>query len=204
MLFLDTSIVDMNNTISNSLFQKNKCALAGIGVLSLETGSAETDFANSQIKSPYQRIVFMPAIEANGIENNFSEISKKILSELEINNESSLHGIGKFYKDNNQQIQFEPIQLSQIFFQPVTANRIIRENAEHNVLVGDRETNSTVMTEYFTEEPKIIDRWWIWAAGIAAIALLLLGFSFYNNGVGVANNNRVEINPTEIFHTQIK
>ena len=71
------------------------------------------------------------------------------------------------------------------------AERVIHPQAEHSILVGDKETTNTVMTDYFNEEPVVKDRWWIWAIvlGLAALAILLFYFndadasSFFGNAV---------------------
>ena len=60
------------------------------------------------------------------------------------------------------------------FFQSVVAERVIHPQAEHQILVGDKETTNTVMTEFLTEKPEVRDRWWIWAIVLGAIGLLIL------------------------------
>ena len=43
---------------ASSFFHKKICVLPGLGTLKLVTHAAETDFSNTQIKSPRQEIIF--------------------------------------------------------------------------------------------------------------------------------------------------
>ncbi|HNJ30135.1 MAG TPA: hypothetical protein PLQ40_14340, partial [Ferruginibacter sp.] len=73
----------------------------------------------------------------------------------------------------------------------VTAERVIHPNAEHSMLVGDRETTNTVMTEYLSAGEITPNRWWIWAIILAAAALLAL--LFYSGSHAAFFGNTVKI-----------
>jgi len=76
------------------------------------------------------------------------------------------------------------------FLQPVKAVRVIHPEAEHQILVGDKETTNTVMNEYFSEVPVKKSRWWIWAIvlGIAALIAILLYLNNYAGLLSMAGN----------------
>jgi hypothetical protein len=80
-------------------------------------------------------------------------------------------------------IIFEAVPVPEIFLQPVNAERVIHPEAEHAILVGDKETTNTEMTEYFSETTEQKSRWWIWAIvlGVSGIAALII----YMNGAGI-------------------
>ncbi len=172
--------------------------MPGLGTLLLTTGNAEPDFLSKTIKAPEQVIVFetkendasnlLDYIAAKTNSTVFQAIDKlgQLCNNLKgaaiSNNPATLDGVGNFFTDTSGNINFKPLALPFSFFQPVKAERVIHPEAEHNILVGDKETTNTVMAEYFSEEgtPAKKDRWWIWVIILSAIALLAL--LFYANG----------------------
>jgi hypothetical protein len=47
------------------------------------------------------------------------------------------------------------------------------------MLVGDKETTTTQMTEYFTDAPEATDKWWIWAIVLGVIGIGVLFFHYF-------------------------
>lgn len=194
----------MYQQIAQSLFQQNSCTLPGIGTLSIINESAQTDFINSRILSPVQKIIFESIVTDSEMHNQFSSISESIKSDLVKGEKVEVAGVGNFFIDEKNKIVFTPVKIDENFFQPVTAERVIRENVTHNMLVGDKETTSTVMTDFFTEKPAITDRWWIWAAAIFVISVSFLSFHFYKNGMTFSSQNKIELAPSDTFHKDVK
>jgi hypothetical protein len=172
----------MHNIIAASFFQKKNCVLPGIGKLSLITHAAVTDFTNKQIKAPVQEIIFAPSATDEKVFNEFSAISELIKKELDETGKVEMEGVGVFSKDDLGNIQFAPVQLEEHLQMPVTAIRVIREHAQHSMLVGDKETTNTAMSEILNEEEPAKDKWWIWAIVLGATALLLLAVYLYQHG----------------------
>ncbi len=172
----------MHTIIAPSFFQKKNCVLPGIGSLQLVTHPAATDFNNTQIIAPYQEIIFKP-INNGSIFNEFSAISELILKSLDEEGKVLLDGIGIFTKDHSGDIQFSPAMIDADLLQPVFAERVIHKDAQHKIIVGDKETTNVQMTEFFNEEVIATDKWWIWAlvlgiAGVLAIAYYCSQFGF--------------------------
>ena len=178
----------MFDLIAPSFFQKKQCHLPGIGSLLLITHPAQTDFVNTQIKAPVQEIKFISVTDDENIFNEFSAISELMKRKLDEEGTVVLNGGGAFTKDDSGDIHFEALQLDDIYTPPVTAARVIRQDAEHNILVGDKETNTVAMTEYFNETPVLKDRWWVWAIVLGAIAIAALSFYFYTHGWNALGN----------------
>ena len=173
----------MYNVIAPSFFQRKQCHLPGIGSLFLITHPAQTDFVNAQIKAPVQEIKFTAVADDENIFNEFSAISELMKRTLDEERTVVLDGVGTFTKDGAGDIHFAAIHLDAIYTPPVTAGRVIRQDSQHNILVGDRETNSTVMTEFFNDEEVVVkNRWWVWAIALGAAAIAVLSFYFYTNG----------------------
>lgn len=181
----------MFDLIAPAFFQKKFCRLPGIGQLTLTTTPAEIDFSNKQIVAPLQSIVFVPISGNENSYNEFSAISELMKKNLDEEGSINLAGIGDFYKETNGTIRFEPIVLNPVFIQPVSAVRTIRQDAAHNLLVGDKKTTNVEMTEFLNEEASVIkpDRWWIWAIVLGLIGIGLLAVYFNQNSWNLLGNS---------------
>ena len=180
----------MHHFIASYLFKNKTCPLPGLGTLWVETGKAETDFVNTIIKAPVSVICFEN--KDNDTSNLVDYIAAKtnsavsdVIDKLEqfcnhlktaaiAGQPALLQGVGDFFKDASGHIKFKPDQLPAVFFPPVKAERVIHPQAEHQILVGDKETTNTVMTEYLSEPHVKKKRWWIWAIVLGAIALIAI------------------------------
>lgn len=180
----------MYDLIAPAFFQKKSCRLPGIGQLTLTNISAEIDFSNKQILAPVQRIDFTPKSGDENMYNEFSAISELMRKKLDEEGSIKLAGIGDFYKESDGSIRFEPVLLNSVFVQPVSAVRIIRQDAEHNMLVGDKKTTNVEMTEYLNEEASVVspDRWYIWAIVLGLIGVGVLAMYVYQNDWNLLGN----------------
>lgn len=180
----------MHDLIASYLFQNKSCPLPGLGNLSVMSTEAKTDFGNSVIIAPDTSIQFVAGETdthalLNYLSNKTNTGKDEVAAELDnfcvrLKNDATQHstasldGVGNFFVDNNGEINFVPNELPPAFAQPVPAIRVIHPSAEHNILVGDKETTNFEMTEYFNEEAPAKDRWWIWAIVLGAIAATIV------------------------------
>jgi hypothetical protein len=180
----------MQHLIASYLFQHCNCPLPGIGTLSINSKSSESDFVGKVLTAPTPVIHFTeeendatPFIQFIAAKTNSSNSEAK--SALENYSETlgvaisdgtaaAIEGVGNFIVNSSGELKFEPQQLPAVFLQPVKAERVIHPEAEHQMLVGDKETTSAVMTEYYSEEEIKKDRWWIWALVFAVIAIVTI------------------------------
>ena len=192
----------MQQLIAQYLFHNKNCSLPGLGTLSVETSNASSDFVNKQILPPVPSIIFSPLeSDVDDFVNYIATNEHKSYGESmdQVNHYVSLlkqgqliNGVGQFLVDASGNIEFKAAEINSNLLLAVKAERVIHPEAEHNMLVGDKETTNTQMTEYYTEETVVKDRWWIWAivlgiAGIAAI-LIYLNDSNSNDLFGSAIN----------------
>ncbi len=177
----------MHTIIAPSFFHKKSCVLPGIGKLTLVTQPATSDFANQLIEAPRQQIVFTPGTQTDYLFNEFSAISDLIKRKLDDYGQVDLPGIGQFTKTADNSIDFTAVTVDEALLMPVEAKRVVRENATHAILVGDKETTSTVMAEMLAPEEEMTvaskHKWWIWAAALAAIGLLMIALYIYEYGI---------------------
>jgi len=179
----------MYNFIAASFFRRKSCVLPGIGKLSLVTYPASADFSNKQILAPVQEIVFTPIASGDNVFNEFSAISELIKKRLEETGVMKLVGIGVFTKTDAEEIKFTPVQLDEIIQAPVTAVRVIRQHSQHAMLVGDKETTNTEMSELLNEEEVTAkSKWWVWAAILGAAGLVLLAIYLSQHGTNAFGN----------------
>jgi hypothetical protein len=190
----------MHYLIASYLFQNKSCPLPGLGTLWVSPGKAETDFLNTVIKAPSPRIVFEPGENDPGnlvdyiagktnrpveqIPGNLAQFCDNLKTSTTSNKPAALNGVGNFFIDSSGKINFRSAQLPNAFLQPVKAVRVIHPEAEHQILVGDKETTNIVMNEYFNEAPVKKNRWWIWAIVLAVLALLII-LLYLNNTAGL-------------------
>lgn len=195
----------MHHLIASYLFQNKTCPIPGLGTLTVHVSGAKADFTNQQIAAPEPFIQFTDR-ETNAVGflnyvaakthsntyevtealNHFCDDLKKGISS---HAKASLDGVGNFVVDNNGNIIFEQLVLPAAFRQPAFAERVIHPKSEHHILVGDKETTNTLMTELLSEKPGEKDRWWIWAIvlGVVALLLLLLYFTELNGSSPFGN-----------------
>ncbi|MEO6722202.1 MAG: hypothetical protein ABIN67_17680 [Ferruginibacter sp.] len=180
----------MYQIIAPSLFQNKTCRLPGIGTLMMVSRSAQTDFANSQILAPVETIEFIRENNGENVFNEFSAMSELLITKLDESKSVFLKGIGTLTRDEEGQINFEALQIDPVFFQPIATERVIRENTEHSMLVGDQQTTNFQMTEFFNEKPVLKSRWKIWALVLGAIAITVLTVYLYRHGSNSLGNMR--------------
>ena len=184
----------MQKQIAAYLFQRKSCPLPGLGTLSVLSQGAEADFANKLIAAPRTVIQFEEKeTNAEGLVNYLAAATEadtyKVTEALEHfcdglkkemieRKKVKLDCIGDLFVDNVGKIGFNPEELPAAFLQPVVAERVIHPQSEHQILVGDRETTNTAMTEMLAPKSEAKDGWWIWAIVLGAVGLLALVIYF--------------------------
>lgn len=178
----------MYQILASSLFQHKKCSLPGLGTLLLVNHGAETDFINTRIQSPFQTIEFIAATKEDTFLEEFAVISEFIQKGLTDKGSFLLNGIGTFKQSDDGVLNFIPTTLDPIFIPYVDAIRVIRQDATHEILVGDQQSTNTEMTEYYSVKPQLKDIWWIWAIALGAIGLIIILFYINHLGINLFGN----------------
>ena len=201
----------MDHLIASFLILKKKCPLPGLGNLYVSMEPSQADFSIHKICSP-KPIINYSGDEMNAEDlvnyiaykkdclapqaledlNDYCESLKSVISKQQ---EHKLDGIGKFSVDIAGKIHFQEYELAGYLLQPIDAIRVIHPDAEHAMLVGDKETTNTKMTEYFNEEPVKKDWWWKWAIILGVIGVLLLLFYFIDPVHNSSFGNAMKILP---------
>jgi hypothetical protein len=205
----------MQELLTSYLIQAKYCNLPGIGSFKVATTPAFIDVANKKLFPSSDEFVFSEKTDKISEEMIKYISAKKKIAEADAKAQIKdwcknikekmasgetivFESIGNIQKDAAGNIIFEK-QKGLSFFEPVTAERVIHKNAEHAVLVGDRETTSAVMNHFLNEEEVVVEQssgWRIMALALLLIALLILFFHLYTNSTSdkIGNQNGFPLN----------
>ncbi len=193
----------MQDLITSFIVQSKECKLPQIGKFNVVVTPSESDIANKQITAPTFKIIFSPreekisdglikyvaARKKIGIAEALKEIQNwcgSIKAKLKNGEEILLAPLGSLKKGATGNL-FVQTESSALFFEPVAAERVIRKNSEHAMLVGDKETTSSAMNQFYNEV--IVSKnqtWKIVAFILLVIALVLLFFYFYGHPFSIS------------------
>lgn len=187
----------MERLIRTYLLQKSSVSIPGLGTIYVERSPARSDFINRQLLPPSYHFRFDKYFDAPGkdffiflasrknIEDYeaiklYNEWAHSLRNNIGTDQSSALEGIGVLKRDMSGEIVFEPENPPDALSVAVPVQRIVRTNAKHTMLVGDREVSNVEMTDYLHDEVhKEKTSWWIYALIVAAIALTAILFHFF-------------------------
>ena len=187
-------------------------SLPGIGSIHLQKTSSEFDFGNKCFTAPaynfkvesgqqspskklfewLSKIKEVTEWEAIKLVNDFSfNLKNQISAAGELNWEN----VGRFLRDEKGNIVLESAFLQLESEMPVVAEKVIREKAEHKVMVGDSERTAIEMEEYFSDTPAKKDFGWIIAIVVVVLSIMMLGIYLSEKGLNpssVGNQNIIQ------------
>lgn len=206
----------MINIINKYLFQHSSINIPGLGTIFIERLPARSDFANKQLLPPQYIFRFnkyydapdkefftylslqqnIPDYEAIRLYNQFSqELRTSIMLEESV----EWKDVGILRKNNSGEIEFEQLNRQVDLYKPVNAERVIRNNSAHSILVGDREKTNIEMRGSLKGKSNILAEkrsWWIVGLILSAFALMILLFNFFKHGFkwkSISNRQSIEI-----------
>lgn len=208
----------MHESLYRFLIKYKEIALPGIGTITLRVQPAESEFVNRSFLPPKYSFVFEKGKE-NSSKKLFSWLSASChITEreavirfnnfvfdwrkgLEAGKKITWTGVGSLRKNLSGEIQFDTASREFAFQEEVIAQKVLRENAEHTMLVGEREKTSTEMTEFLLHPPiieKKANHWWVWPLAIILMTIMFLGWYFSEKGIsGTSTGNNHRISPEE-------
>ena len=200
----------MYETLYQYFIQHKKLSVPGVGTFLLVRNPSETDFINKQIKPSYYSVTLQPSsvspsifffkwlagalhISDRDAIIRFNDLVFDIKKKIADGNSIEWRGVGSISKDLAGGLIFAPAVRSELE-NPVVAEKVIREKAEHMVRVGEDQKTSAEMTELLNQPVVKKSRWWITALVTGLLALLFIVWYFYEHGVDVsstANNTKL-------------
>ncbi len=216
--FLEESFTRSTNNmvqlIRTYLLQNKSISIPGLGTIYVERTPAQTDFVNRQLLPPSYHFRFDKYFDAPGKEfftflaarksvedyeaiKLYNEWAMQLRNRIGTDEFTSISGVGALKRDTSGEIIFEPAQAPQAWHLPVPAERIVRTNALHTMIVGDREVTNVEMSDYLHEEAqRKRGRWWIYAIVVAVIAIAAIVFGITRSSGSSAPFGNQQIVPT--------
>ena len=202
----------MYDELYQYLIQQKELGIPGIGIFTIQRKPAEADFVNKCIHPPAYEIkldqttvippkkMFTWLADIFNISDReavirFNDFAFDLKKKITDGEEVQWSGIGKFSKGVTA-IHFTPVE-------PwneegdVAAQKIIREHAEHIVLVGERERTSVEMTELLNQQDGKKKNWWAYALAIGILAIIFIFWYFSEHGMQItstANSQNLPVN----------
>ena len=174
-----------------------KLNLPGIGNFVLERKPAEADFVNKCILPPsysvalYQHEEEKPShkfytwiaaafnISEKEAVIRFNDFVFDLKNKINSGNQIEWNGVGVLSKGAGNNINFSSEEFI-IVEKTIPAEKVIRERAEHSVLVGERERTSAEMTEYLNQPDAKRNLWWVFPLSLVVLGLMFIGWYFLN------------------------
>ena len=191
--------------LNRYLFLNKSISVPGLGSIFLETSPAIIDASTRSLVPPvYQfrfdkfsdvpdKILFSYLSQHRNLTDyealrQYNEFALDLRDKLNYSREVSWDGLGVLRKDDAGEVHFESTLTEPFFLKPVPAEKVVRPNARHMMLVGDRQRSNREMSEWFAEEPVHGNRlWWLVALIIGIVAAMLIMFHFSNRGWNVGS-----------------
>ena len=197
--------------LNKYLFLNKSIPLPGLGTICLESQAASIDASTRSILPPTYRFRFDKFFDSPDKDlfsylssqqnisdyealRQYNDFAFSLRDRLNYFREAPWEGLGILKKDDMGEIQFESSIPNPSFLQPVPAEKVVRANAKHMLLVGDRERSNSEMSDWFAEEPVHGNRlWWLVAllGGIAASLVIMTHFS--SNGWKVESTGNQQL-----------
>jgi hypothetical protein len=201
----------MYTILNKYLFLKKSIPLPGLGTICMESIPATIDASTRSILPPVYRFRFDKFFDSPDKDlfaylsaqqnisdyealRQYNDFAYSLRDRLNYSREALWEGLGKLIKDDMGEIHFESSISNPSFLLPVPAEKVVRANAKHMLLVGDRERSNSEMNEWFAEEPVHGNRlWWMVAllGGIAAALIIMFHFSSHGWNVGSTGNQQL-------------
>ncbi len=207
----------MIDILNQYLFQHSGINVPGLGTILIEKTPAKSDFVNRQIFPPEFIFRFdkyydtpdkdfftylssgmsIPDYEAI---QEYNQFAQDFRSKIKLEDKAVWKDVGVFFKNSSGDIEFEQLPVYQYLYKPIVAERVLRSDASHAILVGDREKTNFEMTELLNEDnqQKVVKKqvWPLYAIVLFAVAVIFLVFHFYRYGVtleSISNRQPMEL-----------
>ena len=169
--------------------------IPGIGTFQVERKPADIDFIGKVVKPPAYTValhhgnttaskkVFSWLSDVFNISerdalSRFNDFAFELRDKVMAGDKLHWDGVGVLSKGLAGEIRFDASLKGMTIGEPITANKVIRENAQHLVRVGEDQKTSTEMMERLVPEEEKRSYWWAAALIIGLLALFFLAWYF--------------------------
>ncbi|HYM94457.1 MAG TPA: hypothetical protein VET23_09985 [Chitinophagaceae bacterium] len=211
----------MYDALYQFLIQQNELSIPGIGAFSVQRKPAQADFTDKSIHSPQYEITLNPAASSPSKKiftwlADFYNISEReavirfndfvfdMKNKIEEGKEINWKNLGLLSEGREGKIIFTPFQNDMPKEGSVEAQKIIREHAEHIVLVGEKERTSFEMEEMLRKPEPKRTYWWVYALAVVVLIVVFICWYFSEYGMNVsstANKQKIISGKEEATYT---
>jgi hypothetical protein len=200
------------------LIKHKQLILPEIGTISLQMQPAKTQFVERCVLPPEFSFSFSPNYQPisnkffrwlshqMGIPEteaivSFNDFALQLKNDLENGKTIEWQRLGKISRNTSNEIVFRPEEKDFFFYQTVHAEKVLRENVKHHLIVGEKERTASEMSEVLQEPGSSVsrrDQWWIWPVAIIVILLIYIGWYISENSIKSSPTGNTEVvTPTE-------
>jgi hypothetical protein len=193
----------MFQSLYKYLILNKKATVPGIGIFYMERKPARLDFADKVFVSPTLQICFdpQPSLVDKGMYTFISREQKideseavrryyifanKLRENLIEHKSAEVPGMGVLSQNEEGQLFFKGTFPLDNYFPPAAAERVVRENTEHHILVGETRRTNTQMKEMLSDEgepaSQARDYWWVFAIALGVIGIATIVYYYLHNG----------------------
>jgi len=189
----------MQNTLYEFLVLNKKLCLPGIGTIRVKQNSSQLDFTNKQFTSPSFYFTLEPQNDKPskklfewlsltlGISEwdaikSVNDFSLSLKNKISDTGEMNWENVGVISRDNSGNLKLDSGTITSAYGQPVIAEKVIREKAEHTVLVGEQEKSVVEMEVYFADHASKKNYTWVIAVILTVLAVMFIGWHFSEKG----------------------
>lgn len=209
----------MFQLLTEYFFQMKKLYVPGTGTFVLEPRNAENDFTTQKLQAPGWNIVFTPITKDANADDVISNegLPDWLAYKLKLSKGDASLKFNKFYDrlkadlDNGKTVNwlglgtllqvdkltgFTPNTTTDLPFTEVSAKKVLRQNASHDMSVGERETTTDQMQAQFAEEKPVgsLRKKIAWILVIISLGLLALYFLQYGCSLkNTGSQQKVEV-----------
>lgn len=215
----------MNELLYQYLIQHQTLNIPGVGSLIVVRKPAIDDFGSKSFYPPVYSFSFDDAKDAPSKTlyswiaqifncSEFDAIKKvnefgfDLKQQVQAGKIVNWNGVGKFYQGKDGVIKFDLQPVDSTYEKPVVVEKVIRENASHQVRVGEDYRTTAQMTELlYKEEDAPKNKWWTLPLILMIIAFLLTALYFSNQGFKIGSTGlqqKLDVEQPDRLYKQIQ
>jgi hypothetical protein len=169
--------------------------IPGIGTFQVERKPADIDFIGKVVNPPAYTVALHHGnttaskkvfgwlsdvfnISERDALSRFNDFAFELRDKVMAGDKLQWDGVGVLSKGMAGEIRFDASLRGMTIGEPVPANKVIRENAQHTVRVGEDQKTSAEMMERLVPTEEKRSYWWAAALIIGLLALVFLAWYF--------------------------
>jgi hypothetical protein len=187
--------------------------IPGIGTFQVERKPADIDFIGKVVNPPAYTValhhgnttaskkVFSWLSDAFNISerdalSRFNDFAFELRDKVMAGDKLQWDGVGVLSKGLAGEIRFDASLKGMTIGEPIAANKVIRENAQHTVRVGEDEKSSTEMMERLVPAEEKRSYWWAAVLIIAVLAFIFIAWYISARGLNpTSTGNQQQLEP---------